>query len=193
MMNIVFADCIWMKNFSHEHGTLSEGWLEECLRMADHDPKSLSKSNIGGYHSKQIKSNYMFRSLFDDIGKEVVKYVEEFGFGKFSGDLSDAWFNINKKGDANFNHIHAPSLVSGVYYLASEGSLSGDLELHSDSGAKKWAMSNQNPKVWGVANQSICRIAPVNNTLILFPSWLEHSVAESQSDLDRVSVSFNYV
>jgi uncharacterized protein (TIGR02466 family) len=89
--------------------------------------------------------------------------------------------------------MHSPSLISGVYYLASEGSISGNLQLHSDSGAKKWAMSNQNPKGWNIANQSLYEIAPVENTLILFPAWMEHSVAESQSDLNRISVSFNYV
>ena len=192
MMSIVFADCLWIKSFSQEHKQIDKKWMDECLRIRSVD-KGMSKSNLGGYHSKDIRLNHVFRELFDDIGKEVMKYIQEFDFGKFKGELTDAWFNINQKGDANFQHMHSPSLISGVYYLASEGSLSGDLLLHSDGGAKKWAMSNQNPKGWNVANQSVCSIAPVKSTLILFPAWLEHSVSQSESDLDRVSVSFNYV
>ena len=192
MMTIVFADCLWVKSFSEEHQQVDTKWMDECLRIGSVD-KGMSKSNLGGYHSEDIRTNHVFGDLFDDIGKEVEKYIRDFDFGKFRGELTNAWFNINQKGDANFQHMHSPSLISGVYYLASEGSISGNLRLHSDSGAKKWAMSNQNPKGWNIANQSLYEIAPVKNTLILFPAWMEHSVAESQSDLDRISVSFNYV
>ena len=33
--------------------------------------------------------------------------------------------------------------------------------------------------------------APVENTLIMFPAWLEHDVEPNQSQEERISISFN--
>ena len=34
-------------------------------------------------------------------------------------------------------------------------------------------------------------ITPKENSLVLFPAWLQHSVDASASDDDRISISFN--
>ena len=40
-------------------------------------------------------------------------------------------------------------------------------------------------------NSSIQSISPEAGTLIIFPSWLDHSVNQNLSDADRISMSFN--
>ena len=44
---------------------------------------------------------------------------------------------------------------------------------------------------------SICQVGfsltPLTNFLIMFPSWIHHSVEMNMEDRDRISIAFNFV
>ena len=35
-------------------------------------------------------------------------------------------------------------------------------------------------------------VAPESGKLMMFPSWLEHSVGQNMDDIERISMSFNF-
>ena len=116
--------------------------------------------------------------------KEIINPLEELDFY-----ITQSWLNVNKPGESHHRHWHSNSIISGVFYLATE---EDDKALFFDP--------NQNVK------RTICIPSKEENPfnaivlesmvkardLLLFPSWLEHAVPENKkATKDRISLSFN--
>ena len=41
-------------------------------------------------------------------------------------------------------------------------------------------------------NTFYASVAPESGKLFMFPSWLEHAVAQNMKDIERISMSFNF-
>jgi uncharacterized protein (TIGR02466 family) len=105
-------------------------------------------------------------------------------------EISGCWANISPKGAAHIPHYHPNNYLSGVYYV------------HTTEGAEKITFHEPSqindiisPRVRG-RNQYNYRdySFPVKpGRLVIFPSWLTHSVPENTSDFLRISISFNIV
>jgi len=121
----------------------------------------MQKSNIGGWHSQD-----------DMMGWE--------------------------KGDSNNTHCHPGCLWSGVYYV-DDG-----IETNSDAAGghlifedPRFPMNSmyqpdlvmRDPE--GVPQRNQHSVTPKSGMLIMFPSWLRHSVRPYKGDKDRISVAFN--
>ena len=51
---------------------------------------------------------------------------------------------------------------------------------------------NNYQKAWNPYNSATWKIPPTNNTLLLFPSWLNHTVDPNMNKKEkRISISFN--
>lgn len=83
-------------------------------------------------------------------------------------ELSEAWFAIYKKGHHAIPHHHIPNRYSFVYYLQTDESSS--------------------PLIFNKCN---LEITPKNDMLIIFPSYLEHSVPDQIGNKDRICVAGN--
>ena len=106
--------------------------------------------------------------------------------------LGNMWSNINPKDGMNEPHIHSNSLFSGVYYVKSNPQ-AGRLKIYDPRPGSQIVMpirkKGKPPKhLWRDAN-----IDPIPGRIIIFPSWLWHSVEPNQSDDLRISVSFNFI
>ena len=47
------------------------------------------------------------------------------------------------------------------------------------------------PNEWNRANSEVWSLDSSEDTLLIFPSWLDHYVEPNESDEDRISISFN--
>jgi uncharacterized protein (TIGR02466 family) len=102
-------------------------------------------------------------------------------------EIRESWFNHYKNGEFMFDHEHPNSIVSGVYYYA----------VPEDSGGDLWFRS-PNPlmhhRVWpqtGNPDYQQFQVKPQVGRLVLFPSWLTHSVMPTTGDEEKISISFN--
>ena len=100
-----------------------------------------------------------------------------------------AWLNVNDSRQCmNSDHIHG-GVFSGVFYLQTpEGS--GKLVLQNPAINRMWlgcSLSPRKNKFTGIST----RIEPVEGNIILFPSYLPHSVETNNHDEERISISFN--
>jgi uncharacterized protein (TIGR02466 family) len=99
------------------------------------------------------------------------------------------WAVILRAGHAQGIHVHPYANISGVYYvetppaLLSGGTGQGHICFHDP---RPRANMNQLPRQ--ITRQSI---APVPGDLVLFPSWLEHSVPAFQGEGERICIAFN--
>tara|TARA_Y100000004_G_scaffold79113_1_gene88947 strand:+ start:83 stop:685 length:603 start_codon:yes stop_codon:yes gene_type:complete len=171
---------------------------EECYKRKQLDAGRSSQnkhptSNVGGWQSNSLfkDTDSFFGPLLHAIEEHCLDYINEI-VSIQNCFLDNAWININSKGDSNFPHDHPGSIVSGVYYVRLPEN-SGRLVFQNPSGkliSTYWNMRG-GPNEWNRANSEVWSLDSSEDTLLIFPSWLDHFVQASESDEDRISISFN--
>jgi uncharacterized protein (TIGR02466 family) len=102
--------------------------------------------------------------------------------------ITGCWANIGPPGSGHDSHLHPNNFLSAVYYVSVP-------------------MGGHQITFWDPRHQTRIMAPPVNETnvtnsdyanmqvqegmLILFPSWLVHSVPENAGNDTRISISFN--
>ena len=181
--------------------SLNESLLDAIRQQRD-ARKGVDRSNIGGWHSSTDMT---------DWGGEPARRLAEFAVQEASQHMIDIaaagkrqfnwgvemWANINGPGDANQLHCHPGAYWSGVYYPdpggAEEEGNGGELMLEDPR--YPTAYSTVPDLVLRLADREAMRsqvaIRPAAGLLVLFPSWLRHSVRPHHGDRERVSVAIN--
>lgn len=99
--------------------------------------------------------------------------------------ITQSWININQKGDYHKRHKHPNSLLSGVFYI--ETSETDSIMFHKSS---EWLFDIEPSEVTHL-NCDHWHYPVKNNTLLIFPSFLEHEVPQKLNEGNRISLSFN--
>jgi len=99
------------------------------------------------------------------------------------------WGVILREGHSQGIHVHPYANISGVYYVAAPA---GALEASGEAGR----ISFYDPRPRANMNQMPRQVtrrtqAPTPGDLLLFPSWLEHSVSAFQGPGERICLAFN--
>ena len=109
-----------------------------------------------------------------------------------------AWANVNRPGDANARHIHGGAIWSGVFYVDDGGiagapDLGGGLALWDPRGGLPLMYAPQVTMLTpGSINAGLAEIHyPKTGQLVMFPSWLPHSVEPYRGNAVRISFAFN--
>ena len=93
-----------------------------------------------------------------------------------------SWFNVNSKDGYNLFHTHAGSLLSGVVYF--QGTDTGAIKFNTLGNIYKMTHPD-----WPFSNGQ--SIEPEDGDIILFPSYLGHSVNHNPSNRNRINLAFN--
>lgn len=138
--------------------------------------------------SRELLSSAPFSDLEPIIVREATHFGQELGLqvDKYPPRVTDFWVNILDKGHAQDIHRHPNSIISGVYYVqVSEDA--GDLILHAPADDELFPpIERVNP-----LNAATQQLKPVTGQMLLFRSWLRHSVMPNQSEEERISVAFD--
>lgn len=172
-------------------------WLKQYadqLRTAN--PEGVKISNAGGWQSRSIEYPEFKEST---IPPQLLKLKAQLdgAVGEASAQaglptlhLNNLWFNINGHKDHNMLHDHQGSLISGVLYSSvEEPDLMGNIEFHRDDHAIHYIPPLDRYNHFTSHKGSY---QPREKILLLFPSWLKHSVNSNMSQKERYSLSFNY-
>jgi uncharacterized protein (TIGR02466 family) len=100
--------------------------------------------------------------------------------------VTQGWLNVTTKGQFHHKHAHPGSLISGVYYVEAAGE-TDRIMFHRSS----YRRIQFPPRQFNPWNSETWWIPVKSGDLILFPSELEHSVPDLQTDTKRVSLAFN--
>ena len=148
-------------------------------------------SNEGGYQSNDLTfSEKELKPLYQAILEHAQIFSKDM---KYEGELciDSLWFNINRYRDSNVLHSHNRHFLSGVYYVNAPKD-SGQIIFYrpgKDSFESFW---DENQIAYNPYNSVFWRVPPSSNTLLLFPSWLNHRVSPSNNKKDkRISISLN--
>ena len=185
----------------HDADTLNHQLLKDIRAEQVKDQKGIQRSNftnLGGWHShNNLHKSKTFASIANRVKEAGRKISADCGYDpNWELRIGTMWSIANSKGSFNRSHIHPGCLWSGVYYVQAPKN-SGKIEFteprtqHMMTQAK-FDPNNKRPRhCW-----TKVRFEPQPGKLIIFPSWLYHSVepnlAEEEGEAsDRIIISFN--
>ena len=188
--NLFFPTPVWVTKIDKYKET-NEEIYKYIKNLREIDEKGIIKSNIKGWHSndfdlkdEEVKkfinliSPHINKALVDmnwDINNQLIK-------------ISSMWAIINIGGAANARHHHGNSAISAAYYVRAPKN-SGDLVFYDPRPAPVY--SHPHSKEPNYLNAMVNSVSPVEGALVLFPSYLDHSVNENISNDERIVISFN--
>jgi uncharacterized protein (TIGR02466 family) len=109
--------------------------------------------------------------------------------------LTQSWANKNAYGQSTHMHSHQNSIVSGVFYMDCPGNGPG-ISFHKPEAGGMFSWSLE-PSYFSDKEHDYTYVSKLYNMqvstgeLILFPSWLIHSVPVNNTNFDRWSLAFN--
>ena len=127
-----------------------------------------------------------FIDLKNNINEEIKKCADIIGCEN-NLEISNSWYNIQKK-DSRLNmHTHPNSIISGILYLKV------------DENSSKLYFSNPNPIIRTLYynkknsdNYDSYAIVPQSGLLLMWPSWMLHgSDTDFNNSDERIVISFN--
>ena len=188
----IYSVPMWQSEYPdfEEH---KEIFLNAIRTYKEQNPtKETPRSNISGYQSPSTLHHVSeLAPLFEHICQMGFKAVADLDFIECDIALTEAWLNVNDSRQCmNSEHVH-DDVFSGVFYLqAPEGS--GKLVLQNPAINKMWDGCKLTSQKNQFTGESV-RIEPVEGNIILFPSYLPHSVETNDHDEERISISFNII
>ena len=188
----IYSVPVWQSEYPdfEEH---KEIFLTSIKEYKEQNPtKETPRSNISGYQSPSTLHHVSeLAPLFEHICQMGFKAVADLDFVDCDIALTEAWLNINNSRQCmNSEHVHG-DVFSGVFYLHTPEE-SGKLVLQNPAINKMWNGCQLTSQKNQFTAESI-RIEPVEGNIILFPSYLPHSVETNDHDEERISISFNII
>tara|TARA_R100001143_G_scaffold46651_1_gene41655 strand:- start:72 stop:638 length:567 start_codon:yes stop_codon:yes gene_type:complete len=162
------------------------------LKKADKNP-NINRSGDGWQSEPLVGEHPPFNALKNAIYKHAEEYRKAIGY-KSPLEIKSIWTNINGYRDYNTQHTHPHAVVSGCFFIkvSKPEDPHGFLEFQHPSVdllRAHWDLNLFNPNQ---VNNFQVSLHPTANQLMLFPSWIVHSVSQNLSkEDDRISISFN--
>jgi uncharacterized protein (TIGR02466 family) len=189
-MHLFFSTPVWISEIKN-HEKINEDLKKFIYSEKEDDPVGKRKSNIKGWHSKQFKlQDESLKKFLDTLSEKIREATIDMGWDTENQiiKITSMWSIINKKGSFNERHHHGNSSLSAAYYVNADEN-SGDLVFYDPRNA--FTFSHPDNSQINDLNAQTKSIAPKSGMLVLFPSYLDHSVNASSSSEDRVVISFN--
>ena len=188
--NLFFSTPVWASKVENyeETNELLYSYINELQNI---DNKGVVKSNIKGWHSKDFDMKHEIPKKFIElISPKINKILSDMNWDliKQSVKISNMWAIINKGGAANSRHHHGNSALSAAYYVRAPKN-SGDIVFYDPRPAPIYF--HPTAKEPNSLNAMVNSISPSEGGLVMFPSYLDHSVNENLSDEERIVISFN--
>jgi len=102
--------------------------------------------------------------------------------------ITGCWANFNPPGGLHSAHTHPNNYLSGVYYVRTPAGVDSIDFFDPRPAAVAWL---QRPRQINRFNGNRVTVTAQPGRLVIFPSWLLHSVPVNPTNQERVSVAFN--
>ena len=180
---------------------LNDHLIEAIYAERERDRTGVRRSNyteLGGWHSQiRLHKEATFAGLVRYVDAIAEEMSRELGYHRsYRLRIGTMWSIINPPGGLNRAHIHPNCIWSGVYFVQAPKD-SGRIEFidprtQNLMSRPKYIPDAKRPRIsWRKVQYK-----PVAGKMLVFPSWLYHSVLPNRSKAkgkaaDRVVVSFN--
>ena len=172
----------WLFEFRlPDHEAMNERWAEQIVQSAPTSRDLLLFQTRNDLHELPE-----FAPLTESIRAAARTALEMLEASYEELSITGCWANVQRRNSTFRMHSHPNNFLSGVYYVRAP----------KDSGClvfRKRVLGEIVPlfKVANPLNEVTHARQPEEGMMLLFPSWLEHSVERNKSDALRISISFN--
>ena len=171
-------DSLFPTNILFDYDVLSAGELEGLLGFVDIEVRH-SEPHMHKHESAKPLLKHIVR-----LSHEYMKFMS---YKEHKLEITGMWYNVQKKGQSHHPHTHSNTYLAGSFYLQADPQCPPIVFIDNRNiGSILPAHSKQT-----VHNARSRHYPPLPNSIIIFPSWLQHFVSASESDTNRISVSFN--
>lgn len=178
-------------NYNPTYNKLILEELETCKQK-----NGVVNSNVGGHQTPDIQNKVVLEETTKMLATHLFNYLSTLQNNQIPNvkiKLANCWINENYKYSYNTLHTHPGGSFSGVFYLKTPPN-SGQLEFYNENSAVTLMSPHYNTYVQSSSDfHSVYYVTPKENDLIIFPSYLKHSVSQNMSDESRVTLGFNLV
>ena len=183
----IFPTFIWKIQLTSE---IRQRVNSNILQVIDQIKPDLAEIPPGGsWQSGQDLHNreqlVEFISCIDSAAQTVLRFLKVAHNGI---EITGCWVNINASGASHPIHSHPNNFLSGIYYVSTHPG-ADSVNFHDP----RLQTSIIRPPVTELTSQNTDQVVVTvsDGMLLMFPSYLAHSVAPNASDKPRISVSFN--
>jgi uncharacterized protein (TIGR02466 family) len=183
----LFPTFVWMAELEDDaRERIHRGAMEWLEEMTD----ALRELAPGGsWQSEHVLHQVgQFAELVSVIRRMSAAVLEFLRIGYDGIDITGCWVNVSAPGAQHVVHHHPNNFLSGVYYVRV-GAGSNTIQFHDPRPQVRVIRPPVRELTGENADMAVVQVDP--GTLLLFPSWLEHSVPPNQGLETRISISFN--
>jgi uncharacterized protein (TIGR02466 family) len=180
----IFPTCVWKIQLTSGFRRRINSKILQVINpdLAEIPPRGSWQSRQDLHHCEQLLD---LVSCIHSMAQTVLKFLK---VGYKALEITGCWANINASGAAHAMHSHPNNFLSGIYYV------------HTRPGANSVNFHDPRPQS-SVIRPPVTELTSHNTdqvvvtvsdgTLLIFPSYLAHSVAPNESGKPRISISFN--
>lgn len=159
------------------------GELDEMRR--DRPPLAPGESWQSGHGLHRLEALHGLVACIDDAVRTVLGFLR-IGYDAFH--ITGCWATVSAAGAAHRMHSHPNNFLSGVYYV-QVGDGADTINFHDPRPQTGIIRAPVTDLTAYNTDQVVIRVE--EGTLLVFPSWLPHSVDANASGRLRISASFN--
>ena len=182
----LFPSFVWKTRLGSEAGAMVRVAILDEVRAlragADPEAGQVWQSRHGLHRVPALEP------LVRHVRLGVEQVFEFLHVGNAPFEITALWANVAAPGGTVRMHNHPNNFLSGVYYVqVQEGA--DTINFHDPRPQTAVVRPPVSELTAYNTDQVVVRVE--DGVLLLFPSWLVHSVDENQSNRVRISVSFN--
>lgn len=183
----IFPTLVWKTYLKKDvYGPLNKritDKLDELRRAMPELPPSRTWQTDQNLHEVDEFSELM--SYVSTMSKSILDFTKII-YDDFT--ITGCWANVAAKGGSHIAHTHPNNYLSGVYYVQTQKG--ADHIVFDDPRVQRSVIS---PRVRELNETNAPKVVMgvQEGLLVMFPSWLVHSVGFNTSNEERISVSFN--
>ena len=189
-MHLFFPTPVWISEIEN-FDIINQSLIKFIYEEKNNDPSGIRRSNIKGWHSKQFDLNHSSLQIFlKTLKPKIEEAILDMGWDTINQivKITSMWSVVNNQNSFNERHHHGNSALSVAYYVNADEN-SGDIVFYDPRHA--FTFSHPDNSKINDLNGQIKSIKPKSGMLVLFPSYLDHSVNPNNSTKERVVISFN--
>jgi len=183
----LFPTFVWNLQLNTEHYEAINTELLEVLNRIRQSLPTLEPGEAWQSH-QEIHKFDEFGDLVSCINRATRGILRFLKIGYDAFEITACWASISTPGASHGIHSHPNNFLSGVYYLQTQPG-ADTINFHDP----RVQTSIIRPPVTELTAQNTDQVVVRvrNGTLLVFPSYLQHSVDSNKSDKERISISFN--
>jgi conserved hypothetical protein len=183
----MFPTLVWRMELYAQLRETIDAKISGALSRMRRDLPPLAHSN--GWQSVQTLHRLEeFQDLVACVHRAVAGILRFLRIGYDEFEITACWATVLAPGAEHKAHSHPNNFLSGVYYLRTHAS-ADTINFHDPRNQTGILRPPVIDLTAENTDQVVVRVK--NGTLLVFPSFLRHSVDANESEEERISISFN--